>query len=142
MNEEFMREALKYAMIAYKKAEIPIGAVVVKGEKVIATGYNKREKTKSATAHAEIIAIERACKKLKNWRIEDCDIYVTVEPCLMCMGAILNARIKNVYFGAKNSSMANVEIDYTKSILNHRVNVFGGVLENECSSLLKSFFKR
>lgn len=142
MKEEFMQEALKYAEVAYKKEEIPIGAVIVKDEKIISFGYNLREKSKSATAHAEIMAIEKACKKLKNWRLENCDIYVTVEPCLMCMGAILNARIKNVYFGAKNSSMSNVDIDYSKSILNHKVNIYGGILENECSSLLKSFFKR
>ncbi len=142
MDNKFMQEALKYAKIAYNKGEIPIGAVIVKDNKIIASGYNRREKKKSATAHAEIIAIERACKKVKNWRLEDCEMYVTVEPCLMCMGAVLNARIKNVYFGAKNSSMANVEIDYTKSILNHKVNIFGGILENECVALLKSFFKR
>lgn len=143
MNEEyFMELALEQAKIAYKKREIPIGCVIVKNGKVIAKAYNTREKSKSAIAHAEVLAINKACKKVKNWRLEGSDIFVTVEPCLMCMGAILNARIKNVYYGAKNTSMANVEIDYSKSILNHKVNVVAGVKEEECASLLKSFFKR
>lgn len=143
MNKEyFMELALEQAKIAYKKREIPIGCVIVKNGKVIAKAYNTREKSKSAIAHAEILAIDKACKKVKNWRLEDSDIFVTVEPCLMCMGAILNARIKNVYYGAKNTSMTNVDIDYSKSILNHKVNVVAGIKEGECASLLKSFFKR
>lgn len=143
MNKEyFMELALEQAKIAYKKREIPIGCVIVKNGKVIAKAYNTREKSKSAIAHAEILAIDKACKKVKNWRLEDSDIFVTVEPCLMCMGAILNARIKNVYYGAKNTSMINVDIDYSKSILNHKVNVVAGIKEEECASLLKSFFKR
>ncbi len=143
MNKEyFMELALEQAKIAYKKREIPIGCVIVKNGKVIAKAYNTREKSKSAIAHAEILAIDKACKKGKNWRLEDSDIFVTVEPCLMCMGAILNARIKNVYYGAKNTSMTNVDIDYSKSILNHKVNVVAGIKEEECASLLKSFFKR
>lgn len=143
MNKEYFIElALEQAKIAYKKREIPIGCVIVKNGKVIAKAYNTREKSKSAIAHAEILAIDKACKKVKNWRLEDSDIFVTVEPCLMCMGAILNARIKNVYYGAKNTSMTNVDIDYSKSILNHKVNVVAGIKEEECASLLKSFFKR
>lgn len=143
MNKEyFMELALEQAKIAYKKREIPIGCVIVKNGKVIAKAYNTREKSKSAIAHAEILAIDKACKKVKNWRLEDSDIFVTVEPCLMCMGAILNARIKNVYYGAKNTSMTNVDIDYSKSILNHKVNVVAGIKEEECASLLKSFFKK
>lgn len=143
MNKEyFMELALEQAKIAYKKREIPIGCVIVKNGKVIAKAYNTREKSKSAIAHAEILAIDKACKKVKNWRLEDSDIFVTVEPCLMCIGAILNARIKNVYYGAKNTSMTNVDIDYSKSILNHKVNVVAGIKEEECASLLKSFFKR
>lgn len=143
MNKEyFMELALEQAKIAYKKREIPIGCVIVKNGKVIAKAYNTREKSKSAIAHAEILAVDKACKKVKNWRLEDSDIFVTVEPCLMCMGAILNARIKNVYYGAKNTSMTNVDIDYSKSILNHKVNVVAGIKEEECASLLKSFFKR
>lgn len=143
MNKEyFMELALEQAKSAYKKREIPIGCVIVKNGKVIAKAYNTREKSKSAIAHAEILAIDKACKKVKNWRLEDSDIFVTVEPCLMCMGAILNARIKNVYYGAKNTSMTNVDIDYSKSILNHKVNVVAGIKEEECASLLKSFFKR
>ncbi len=143
MNEEYYMElALNQAQKAFKKKEIPIGCVIVKNGKVLAKAYNTREKSKSAIAHAEILAIKKACKRVKNWRLEDAEIFVTVEPCLMCMGAILNARIKSVYFGAKNTSMENAKIDYTKSILNHKVNVYAGIKEEECASLLKSFFKR
>lgn len=143
MNEEYYMElALNQAQKAFKKKEIPIGCVIVKNGKVLAKAYNTREKSKSAIAHAEILAIKKACKRVKNWRLEDAEIFVTVEPCLMCMGAILNARIKSVYFGAKNTSMENAKIDYTKSILNHKVNVYVGIKEEECASLLKSFFKR
>ena len=95
-----MQAALDCAAKALKKGEVPIGAVVVSGGKIISRGYNKRTKKQIATAHAEIEAIEKACKKLKSWRIPECEIYVTLEPCPMCMGAMLNARIKKVYFGA------------------------------------------
>ena len=141
-QDKFMEQALTQAKIAYKKGEIPIGAVIVKDGKVIAKGYNLREKSKCDILHAEILAIKKACKRVKNWRLEGCDIFVTVEPCLMCMGAILNARIDNLYYGAKNESMKNVNIDYNKSILNHKLNVFGNIKASECSALLKSFFKR
>ena len=99
MNE-FMLEAYNLAKKAYKKGEVPIGAVIVKDGKIIARGYNQREKKQSAILHAEIIAIKKACKKLKSWRLDGCDLYCTLEPCFMCSGAVLNARIKRLYFGA------------------------------------------
>ncbi len=141
-QEHFMQVALKIAKKAYKKQEIPIGAVIVLNGKIIATGYNKREKKRNALCHAEIIAINKACKKLKNWRLNNCEIYVTVEPCIMCLGAIYNSRIKALYYGSKNTSCSNVEIDYNKQVLNHNLVVHGGVLQNECTSLLKSFFSK
>ena len=97
MIEKFMKEALKEARKAYEKEEVPIGAVIVKDNKIIARAHNLRESKKQACAHAEIIVIEKTCKKLGAWRLEDCDLYVTLEPCVMCAGAIINARIKNLY---------------------------------------------
>ena len=96
-NQKYMRQALTQAKKAYENGEVPIGAVIVYNGKVIARAYNKRNASKIATKHAEILAIEKACKKLNSWRLDDCDIYVTLEPCPMCAGAIMNARIKNVY---------------------------------------------
>ena len=100
MQEKFMKMAIKEAIKAKEKDEVPIGAVIVKDGVVVAKAHNLMEKTQLATAHAEILAINKACKKLKSWRLDDCDIYCTLEPCFMCAGAILNARIKNLYFGA------------------------------------------
>ena len=111
--------------------------------KIISRGYNKRTKRQIATAHAEIEAIEKACKKQKSWRIPECEIYVTLEPCPMCMGAMLNARIKKVYFGApeaKGRSMT--EALANSNLVNHRIEVEGGVMEEECASVLSSFFSR
>jgi tRNA(adenine34) deaminase len=141
-KEKFMLEALKEAGRAYQKNEIPIGAVIVKDGKVIAKGHNTREKSKRATSHAEILAINKACKKLKNWRLLDCDLYVTVEPCLMCLGALYNARIRKLYYGAENKSNGEVAIDYNATIQNHRIEVEGGVCGEEAKSLMSSFFKK
>ena len=141
MEEKFMTEALCLAKIAYKKDEVPIGAVVVKDGKIIAKAYNQREHG-DATKHAEIIAISKACKKLKDFRLVDCDIYVTLEPCTMCMGAILNARIKNLYFGAyanKQNVLSSEEIN-ERSGLNHKTNITGGVLKQDCENLVKQYF--
>ena len=131
--------ALKEAQKAYKVKDIPVGAVVVKDGKVIARSYNKKNKLKNATRHAEILAIEKASKKLKDYRLEGCDIYVTLEPCLMCLGAILSARLSNLYFGAydKKYSVKDVVEHYN---FNHTCNIVGGVLEDECSELLSKFF--
>ncbi len=140
-KENFMGEALKEAKRAYRKNEIPIGAVIVKDGKIIARGHNTREKSKNAINHAEILVINKACKKLKNWRLLDCDLYVTVEPCLMCLGALYNARIKKLYYGAKNKSNGDVVVDYNKTIQNHKIDVESGVCDEDAKSLMASFFK-
>lgn len=136
-----MKAALKCAQTALSEGEVPIGAVVVLNGKIISRGHNRRTKKQVATAHAEIEAIEKACKKLGSWRIPGCELYVTLEPCPMCMGAALNARIKKVYFGAyeaKGRSLTN-EIA-SANLLNHKVEVEGGVMEEECSKILSAFF--
>lgn len=144
MDEKYMRAAIREAKKAYEKEEVPIGAVIVKDGKVIARAHNLRESSKQACAHAEILAIQKACKKLDAWRLEDCDMYVTLEPCPMCAGAIINARIKNLYFGAMEpksgavGSKLNLFTDYK---FNHSVNTVSDVLEDECVALLKDFFK-
>lgn len=140
MNE-FMQEALKCANKALMEGEVPIGAVVVLDGKIIARGHNRRTKKQIATAHAEVEAIEKACKKLGSWRIPECDIYVTLEPCPMCLGTMLNARIRKLYFGAyegKGRSMTQ-EIA-SANLVNHRVDVEGGVMQEECSNILTGFF--
>lgn len=144
MVEKYMKLALKEAQKAYDKDEVPIGAIVVKDGKIIARAHNLREKNKQACAHAEILAIQKACKKLEAWRLEDCDMYVTLEPCPMCAGAIINSRIKNLYIGAMDpkSGAVGSKLNLLKDFkFNHTVNVFDRVLENECSSILKEFFK-
>ena len=144
MQEKFMKEALKEAKKALKLEEIPVGAVIVKNGKIIARGYNKKELKKDATRHAEIIAIEKASKKLDNWRLIDCEMYVTVEPCVMCAGAIISSRIKKVYIGTDDNRMGavgsvlNLFEDYT---FNHKVEYEKGILKNDCESLIKDFFK-
>lgn len=143
MQNKFMKEALKCAQKAFEEGEVPIGAVVVLDGKVIARGHNRRTKKQIATAHAEIEAIEKACKKLKSWRIPECELYVTLEPCPMCMGAMLNARIKKVYFGAyeaKGRSMT--EQLASANLLNHKIEVEGGVMQEECSGTLSTFFSQ
>ncbi len=140
-DKKFMKSALKCAKKALDEGEVPIGAVVVCDGKVISRGHNRRTGRQIATAHAEIEAIEKACKKLKSWRIPECEIYVTLEPCPMCMGAMLNARIKKVYFGAredKGRSMTNELAG--ANILNHTIEVEGGVMEEECAAILSGFF--
>lgn len=139
---EFMQTALELAHKAYKKDEVPIGAVIVKNNKVIAKAYNKRENSGDATAHAEILAIKKACKKLKDFRLIGCDMYVTLEPCTMCMGAVLNARIENLYFGAyvnKENVLSCEEIN-ERAGLNHKTKITGGVLKYDCEQLIKSYF--
>lgn len=144
MPEKYMRQALKEASKAYKIEEVPIGVVIVKDDKIIARAHNLRETSKKATAHAEILAIQKACKKLDAWRLEDCDMYVTLEPCPMCAGAIINSRIKNLYIGAMDQkagavgSKLNLLEDFT---FNHKVNVTKGILEEECSKILSEFFR-
>ena len=140
----FMEIALKEAKKANKKDEVPIGAVIVKDNKVIAKGYNKREKSKNAINHAEIVAIKRACRKLKDWRLENCEMYVTLKPCPMCAGAISNARIKRVYFGAEETNNKDnlCEQIFSSTRLNHKVELIKlEEYSSICSELLSSFFK-
>ena len=144
MNEKFMKAALKEARKAYEKEEVPIGAVIVKDNKIIARAHNLRENKKQACAHAEILVIEKACKKIGAWRLEDCDLYVTLEPCVMCAGAIINARIKKLYIGTMDEKGGAVgsKINLIKDIkLNHTVEVESGICKDECSQILKDFFK-
>lgn len=136
-----MKAALKCAQIALSEGEVPIGAVVVCEGKIISRGHNRRTKKQIATAHAEVEAIEKACKKLKSWRIPECEIYVTLEPCPMCMGAMLNARIKKLYFGAYEAKGRSLtDLLANSNLVNHKIEVEGGVLEKECSEILSKFF--
>lgn len=143
-NLEFMRAALEMAKEAYADDEVPVGAVIVRNGKIIASGRNRREKAKNALLHAEIDAINNACKELGGWRLWNCELYVTLEPCPMCAGAIINAHIPQIYFGAydfKNGSCGTItnlfEMPY-----NFKPNSTGGIMQEECSRLLKDFFKK
>ena len=142
IKKDYMAIAIEYARKAAKRGEVPVGAVIVCGGKIIATGYNMREGRRNALAHAEIIAINAACKKLKSWRLDDSIIYVTLQPCLMCAGAILNARIKTVVIGARDDKQkadeSALEI-YNKNSLNWKTEVIFDKCE-ECSQILKAFF--
>lgn len=141
---KFMKLAIKEAQKGAKQDEVPIGAVIVYNDKVIAKAHNLTEKTQIATKHAEIIAIEKACKKLKSWRLDGAEIFVTIEPCPMCAGAIVNARIKKVYFGAYEKKSGSAESKFsvlTESGLNHKTEYEGGVLEEECASIIKDYFR-
>lgn len=145
MQEKYMKIAYLEAEKAKKKDEVPIGAVIVLGDKIIARAHNLMEKKQVATAHAEILCIEKACKKLKSWRLEGAKLYVTVEPCAMCAGAIVNARISEVIFGANEEKSGCAESKYSilsDSGLNHTVKFTGGVLKEECANLLKEYFKQ
>ena len=136
-----MKSALKCAQQAFDQGEVPIGAVVGLDGKVIARGHNRRTKNQIATAHAEIEAIEKACKKLKSWRLPDCELYVTLEPCPMCMGAVLNSRIKKVYFGApEDKGRSLTDVIANSNLVNHVVEVEGGIMQEECRQILTRFF--
>ena len=143
IHERFMRLALKQAHVSYKNDEVPIGAVVVKDGVVISRAHNTRNASKNAVEHAELVAIQRACKALGDWRLTGCDLYVTLEPCVMCLGACYNARISNVYFGAYDfSGKGCVQLsEMIGHTLNHELSLCGGVLEKECSELLTDYFK-
>lgn len=144
IHEKYMRAAIKEARQAEILGEVPIGAVVVHDGQIIGRGHNMREKFQDVTYHAEMLAIMEACTNLGSWRLEDCDLYVTLEPCIMCSGAIVNARIKNVYYGAKDPKAGAVDSLYhllNDQRLNHQVNVESGLLGAECSQMLKDFFR-
>ena len=144
MEKKFMKLAMKEAQKAFDKDEVPVGCVIVKEGKVIARGHNARQKTQNALKHAEMIAIEKACKNVGSWRLEECDLYVTLEPCPMCAGACINARIKNIFFGAYDPKAGCCGTLYdlpSDKRFNHRPNVEGGILKEECAQMLSSFFK-
>ncbi len=143
IKEKFMEEALKEAKKAYEKLEVPVGAVIVRNGKIIAKAHNVKETSTDTTKHAEIIAIQKASKKLKNWRLLDCEMYVTLEPCSMCAGAIINSRIKKVYIGTndyKTGACGSV-LNLFEYKFNHQVEYETGILEEECENILKDFFK-
>ena len=138
-----MELAYKEALKAYEKREIPVGCVIVKDDQVIAKAHNLRETKNLVLAHAEMLAINKANKKLNSWRLDDCDIYITLEPCPMCLGAIIQARIKNLYFGAydkKTGALGSV-FNMCDFKFNHELNYQGGILEEKCSKIIKDFFK-
>lgn len=141
-EEKFMREALKSAKRALLEGEVPIGAVVVYEDKVVSRGYNRRTKLQLASAHAEMTAIDKACKKFRSWRLpEGAELYVTLEPCPMCMGACLNARVDKVYFGAYEQKGRSLTTAIAEAnLLNHKTEVVGGVLQEACSGILTEFF--
>lgn len=139
-----MKLALKEAKKAYDKGEVPVGAVIVKDGKIIAKAYNLKEVKNDTTNHAEILAIKKASKKLNSWRLIDCEMYVTLEPCSMCAGALIQSRIKKVYIGAMDyktgacGSVLNLLENYS---FNHKVEIETGVMKEECTNIIKSFFK-
>lgn len=143
MENKFMKIALQEAQEAIKTGEMPVGAVVVKDGEVIAVGHNIRNELHDPTLHAEIVAIRKACEILQDWRLTDCDLYVTLEPCVMCSGAIINSRMRSVYFGAYDPEYgaAGGRIDlFSKSYFGSNTAVYGGIMEEECSTMLKEFF--
>ena len=143
MKSEFMYEALALAVKAAESGEVPVGAVVVKDGKIIGRGYNRTEALKKVTQHAEIIAIEEASSFLSDWRLDGCELYVTLEPCPMCAGAIINSRIKTVVFGAYDpvAGAADSVVNLFSASFKNTPEVFGGIKEDKCKALLKNFFK-
>ena len=143
-KEKFMKEALKEAQKAYDKLEVPVGCVIVKDGKIISRAHNLKETKKDTTKHAEILAIQKASERIDAWRLLDCDMYVTLEPCSMCAGAIINSRIRNLYIGTMDKktgaagSVLNLFEDFT---FNHKVTVKTGILQTQCEKILKDFFK-
>ena len=142
-HEECMELALREAEAAAKQGEVPIGAVIVRDGKVIAKAHNMREQWLDASAHEEVIAIREACEKLKNWRLAGCTLYVTMEPCPMCAGAIYNSRVDTVVFGCRDKRAGAVESLFnvlSHPLLNHQPQVIGGIQEDRCASIVKAFF--
>lgn len=143
MQIQFMQKALELAKISAAEGEVPVGAIIVKGDEIVGTGRNRREYGKNALYHAEIEAIDNACKTLGGWRLWECDMYVTLEPCPMCAGAIINSRIKTVYYGAsdlKAGSFGSV-VDFNSLPYNHKPEIVSGVMQDEARKMLSDFFK-
>ena len=142
-DELYMSEAISLAKLAGAEDEVPVGAVIVRDGRIIAKAYNKRQGHKCATAHAEILAIEEACRTLGGWRLPEADLYVTLEPCPMCAGAAVNARVRRVIYGASDIRFGALGslIDLSEVPLNHKLSVSGGVLGDECRTLLSDYFK-
>lgn len=143
-TEKYMRFALKEAQKAALIDEVPVGCIIVLNDKIIAKAHNKKETTNDPCGHAEIIAIRKACKKISNWRLENCEMYVTIEPCIMCSGAIIQSRIKKVFYGAKDNKGGglgtSINVLEAKNI-NHVPEVYGGILLEECSKIISDYFK-
>ena len=144
MNKKFMQRAIELAKIAANNNEVPVGAVIVKNGQIIAEGINMRESKQNALSHAEIEAINNACKKLNSWRLDDCEMYVTLEPCPMCTGAIINSRIKTLVFGAYDKRAGSIDsvINLCDYPYNHKPEIYGGICEDECLEILQDFFKK
>ena len=143
-NEYFMRLALEEAEAAFKKDEVPVGACLVLDNKIIASARNRKEASNDPTAHAELIAIREGARTLNSWRLNDATLYVTKEPCVMCAGAMVNARLGSLVYGCRDIRYGAVDSQYqllTETVLNHEVRVMSGVLEHDCSEILKKFFK-
>ena len=143
-DEQYMRQALRLAEEAAALGEVPVGAVIVRGGQIIAKGFNRRETDHAATSHAELLAIEAACARLGGWRLSDCTLYVTLEPCPMCAGAIINARLKRVVYAAKDekAGACGTVVNLFEMGFNHRPALRSGVLAEEASTLLSAFFER
>lgn len=139
MMNEFMRKAIEQAK--HVQGDIPVGAVIVKDGKIIASAFNTKEKDNDVTSHSEIIALRQASLLLKNWRLEDCDLYVTLEPCPMCAWAIMQSRIKNIYFGSYDSKYGAFSVLKLDNYSEYKPKVYGGICEEECDDLLNKFFR-
>ena len=143
-GNKYMNIALDEARKAFLEGEVPVGAIIIKGNEIIATARNNREATGDATGHAETLAIREACEKLGTWRLEDCELYVTLEPCPMCMGAIINSRIKKVVYGAKDAKAGACGslVNLAAYPFNHKPSVESGVMRDECAQILYDFFSK
>ena len=143
-DDHYMQEALSEACKAMEEGEVPVGAILVEGEEIIARGHNIPLSSNDSTAHAEIVAIREACRIKRNYRLTGCDLYVTLEPCAMCLGAAVHARLRRVVFGALDPKGGAVEsvMSFPMEKMNHRIEIRGGVLAAECGKILKSFFEK
>lgn len=140
MNEKYIDIALKEAKKSFKKGEVPVGAVIVKKNKILSKAHNLKEKKQNAVKHAEIIAIEKACKKNKNWRLEDCTLYITMEPCIMCCGAIFQSRIKKIVYCVDNENFGGIN-KLNEEFKKNNIEIIKNIKENESKKMLKEFFK-